>query len=126
LSGLIVDPDVLAEPLAKKALLRKVAEVEGRREALQGFLAALLDKANADSGVLVATVRRKMLEAKERWEAIASPAQLNQLIGEYVGSSLVTSDGRLIEANLTEKPAHGDTVHGVIAGGGFEPPTSGL
>jgi site-specific DNA recombinase len=124
--GLLVDPDVLAEPMAKKTLLRKAAEVEGRREALQGSLAALLDKANDDTGRLADVVRRKLLDAKDRWEAVASPAQLNQLIGEFVGPSVVTPDGRLIEAGAIKNPAHACDVHGVIAGGGFEPPTSGL
>ncbi|MEO6434166.1 MAG: zinc ribbon domain-containing protein [Tepidisphaeraceae bacterium] len=120
LAGLLVDPDVVAEPLAKKTLLRKAAEVEGRREALQGSLASLLDKSNDDIDRLAETVRRKLLAAKERWEAVASPAQLNQLIGEFVGPSVVTTDGRLIEAGATKNPAHVNDVHGVIAGGGFE------
>jgi DNA invertase Pin-like site-specific DNA recombinase len=125
-AGLLVDPDVLAEPMAKKTLLRKASEVEGRREALQGSLAALLDKANDDTGRLAEVVRAKLLDAKKRWEAVASPAQLNQLIGEFVGPSVVTSDGRLLETGATKNPAHANDVHGVVAGGGFEPPTSGL
>ena len=125
-AGLLVDPEVLAEPLAKKTLLRKAGEVEGRREALQNSLAALLDKANEDTSHLATVVRRKLLEAKERWESVGNDAQLNQLIGDFVGPSIVTADGHLTEAGATKNPAHVDDVHGVIAGGGFEPPTSGL
>jgi hypothetical protein len=125
-SGLLVDPDVLADPLAKKAILRTASELEGRREALQASLGLLLDKVNDDTGRLVKIVRAKLLEAKERWEAVASPAQLNEMIGKLVGPSIVTSDGRLLAVDQTKNPAHVDDVHGVIAGGGFEPPTSGL
>jgi len=125
-ADLLVDPEVLAEPLAKKTLLRKASEIEGRREALQNSLAILLDKANEDTGRLASVVRRKLLQAKERWESVGSPAHLNQLIGDFIGPSIVTADEHLLDAGATKNPAHVDDVHGVIAGGGFEPPTSGL
>ncbi len=114
------------EPLARKAVLRKAADLEGKREGLQSSLDHLLDKSSDDTDQLAKIVRGKLLEAKKRWEAVASPAQLNQLSGELVGPSLVSSDGRLLSVEK-EKPAHvNDDVHGAIAGGGFEPPTSGL
>ena len=75
--------------------------------------------ANAATGQNAEIVRRKLLEAKERWETVASPAQLNQLIGELVGPSIVTADGRLL-AVPKEKPVH-ESVHGVIAGGRYVP-----
>jgi hypothetical protein len=48
---------------------------------------------------LTVVVRQKLVEAKERWEAVASPVQLNQLVGMLVGPSIVTADGRLLAAN---------------------------
>src|SRR5262249_48197197 len=128
LSGLLIDPDVLAQPLAKRTVLRKAAEAEGRRDALQGTLGQLLDKANEDVDRLATIIREKCEQAKACWESIATPAQLNQLIGEFVGPSMVTVDGRLLPVAKKEE-ATGlavASVPGVIAGGGFEPPTSGL
>jgi hypothetical protein len=46
---------------------------------------------------------------------VASPSQLNQIVGQFVGPSLVTSDGRLLPANQIEIPAHAYDVHGVPA-----------
>lgn len=120
IAALLVDPDVMGEPLAKKAVLRKAADLEGQREGLQASLDRLLDKANDDSDQLAAIVRANLLEAKERWEAVANPAQLNQLIGELVGPSIVTSEGKLLAVGTNKNPAHANDVHGVIAGGGFE------
>jgi site-specific DNA recombinase len=125
-AGLLVDPDVMAEPMAKKTVLRKASELEGRREAVEASLARLLDKVNDQGDRLADLVREKLGAAKARWEAVASPAQLNQLIGEFVGPSIVTADGRLLEAGAIKDPGHANDVPGVIAGGGFEPPTSGL
>lgn len=114
-SALLVDPDVMTEPMAKKSILRKAADLESRRESLLGSLDKVLDKANDDGDRLAEIVRQKLLEAKERWEAVASPAQLNQMIGELVEPSIVTADGRLL-AVPTKNPAHAVNVHGVVAG----------
>jgi site-specific DNA recombinase len=119
-AGLMVDPDLLADPMAKKALVRKAGEIETRRERLQMALGKLLDQSNVDGQRLADVVRRKLLEAKGRWEAVGSPAQLNQIIGDFVGPSIVTEDGRLLAVTDNKKPAHVDDVHGVIAGGGFD------
>jgi hypothetical protein len=118
---LLVDPDVMAEPMAKKTILRKASELEGRREAVEAALSRLLDKANDQGDRLAELVREKLRAAKARWEAVASPAQLNQLIGEFVGPSIVTADGRLVEAGAIKKPGHANDVPGVIAGGRYVP-----
>ena len=60
---------------------------------------------------------------------VDSPAQLNRLIQEFVGPSLVTADDRLLPVGPETQPATAGAVAGVrglVAGGGFEPPTSGL
>ncbi len=111
-SALLVDPDVMSEPLAKKAVLRKAADLERKREGLQASLDRLLDKSNDDTDQLARIVRGKLLEAKERWEAVASPAQLNQMIGELVGPSLVSSDRRLLPMEKDNLAHANDDVHG--------------
>jgi hypothetical protein len=113
-ASLLVDPDVLAEPMAKKAILRKSAEIESRREVLQATLGKLAERTSEDADQLPILIRKQFLKAKAKWEAIANPAQLNQLIAEFVGPSIVTADGKLLSV-LNKKPAH-DNVHGVIAG----------
>ena len=103
-AGLLVD--VLAEPLAKKTILRKSAELKGRREALQArYRICRIKRTMTPIGW--PAVRRKVLEAKVRWEAVASPAQLNQLIGEFVGPSIVTAEGKLLDAGATKTPHTG-------------------
>jgi hypothetical protein len=98
-------------------VLRKSAEVEGRRDTLQASIDRLLDHANENSDHMAELIRRRLLEAKSRWESVASAAQLNQMIGELVGPSIVTADGRLLAVEKTKNPAHINDVHGVIAGG---------
>jgi hypothetical protein len=49
IASLLVDPDVLAEPMAKKAILRKSAEIEARREMLQASLAKIMEQTNANT-----------------------------------------------------------------------------
>ena len=64
--------------------------------------------------------------ARERWGAVASPAQLNQIIGDFVGPSVVTAAGLLLPVDgAIKSPVHSVSVHGAVAGGGFKPPTSG-
>jgi len=57
-----------------------------------------------DNHRLAAIIRAKLLEAKERWEAVANAAQLNQLIGELVGPSIVTSEGKLLAVGANKTP----------------------
>jgi hypothetical protein len=81
----------------------------------------LLDKANDDTDPLATIIRAQLLEAKERREAVANPAQLNQLIGDLVGPFIVTSEGELLAVGATKNPAHVNDVHGVIAGARSDP-----
>ena len=114
-AGLMVDPDLLADSMAKKALVRKAGEVETRRERLQMAIGKLLDQSNDDGQRLADVVRQKLLEAKGDGKR-SGPSQLNQIIGDFVGPSIVTQDGRLLAVTDNKKPAHVDDVHGVIAG----------
>ncbi len=52
------------------------------------------------------------------------PLQVTKTYVLYPHSSIVREWATF--SNAGQKPAHPNDVHGVIAGGGFEPPTSGL
>ena len=124
---LLKDPSVVAEPMAFKILLRHAAEAESKREIVQQALDALLTKSNDEPGVLAARIRSKALEAKERWGTVVDSAQMNRLIADFVGPSLVSVDSHLLPvAKTSTAPENSGAMHGFIAGGGFEPPTSGL
>jgi hypothetical protein len=106
--AMLVDPDVLADAMAKKVLVRKAGEIESRREGLQASLGKLLNQSNDDGERLASVIRQKILEAKSRWESVASPAQLNQIIGEFVGPSIVHGGWSIIACKPKRKPrAHG-------------------
>ena len=59
------------------------------REANVNVLAA----ARSSSDDLADAVRRKLVAAEDGWESVGSPAQLNELIVDLVGQSIVTSHG---------------------------------
>lgn len=105
--NLLADPDLLAEPLAKKAILRKASELEAKREELHSRQVKLVDKASDDTEVLAGRIRSKLEAARDQWSALAGPAHLNALIGEFVGPSMVTAEGRLLPARPTENPVPG-------------------
>lgn len=102
--------------------------MEAKRDELHAKQSQLVDKASDDTAVLADKIQAKLTAAREQWSSLASPAHLNALIGEFVGPSLVTVEGRLVPVNATKNPvpAGGSAVHGVISGAGFEPPTSAL
>jgi site-specific DNA recombinase len=125
LTMLLVDAAIV--DAAKPVISAQLAEAGDKVKHLQGLLDSLLNKANQDGDDLVERTRVKLLAAKDRWEAVASSAQLNQIIADFVGPSVVTAGGLLLAVGPeTQSPVHSVSVHGAIAGGGFEPPTSGL
>lgn len=82
----------------------------------QGLLDKLLDKANQDGDDLVERTRVRLETARDRWEAVASPAQVNQIVADFVGASVVTVRGDLLAVGQTKSPVHGVSVHGAIGG----------
>ncbi len=131
LSRILIDPDI--EPLAKKSIARQMAEAEGKREQLREALESVAVQSVTDSDNLLVDVRRAFLEAKQNFAGLLTPPQMNRFIEEVAGPMLILADGSVVqkdEASSTNKRARkesGDSLRAPsIAGGGFEPPTSGL
>ncbi len=125
--GLMIDPEVPAE--AKRAISRQLGENESRREQVQEMLARLGEQANEGTQKLARAVRQAMAEAKANFAGLATPAQLNRLIGELVGPMVVRGDGTIQQKTpeMAQAPAGAEAcVTSTVAGGGFEPPTSRL
>jgi hypothetical protein len=114
--------------MEKPIISLQLAEAGEKTKAVQASLDKLLDRANDDTERMEQKIRAKMIEARYSWEAVANPAQLNRLIQEFFGPSLVTVEGVLLPVPQMTPPTDGAVggVRGFIAGGGFEPPTSGL
>ena len=77
-------------------------------------------------GVRSDAVRVHRDQARESLENIADPAELNELVALLVGPMEVQKDGA-VRPKESPEPALADPGQTqVVAGGGFEPPTSGL
>jgi site-specific DNA recombinase len=131
LSRVLIDPDI--EPLAKKSIARQMAEAEGKREQLRQTLESVAVQAVVNSDNLLADVRRAFLEAKQNFAGLLTPPQLNRFIEEVAGPMLILSDGSVVQKNddwTVNDDARKESADSLrapgIAGGGFEPPTSGL
>lgn len=121
LTRLLADPDI--EAGAKKAIARQLAEHEGKREELRQALEAVAVQAALDMDDLMADCRQAFVEAKENFAGLMTPAQVNRFVAEVVGPMTVLPDGRVVQK---ETATTEEVVAAGIAGGGFEPPTSGL
>ena len=131
LSRILIDPDI--EPLAKKSIARQMAEAEGKREQLREALEAVAVRGIANSDDLLKDVRRAFLEAQQNFAGLLTPPRLNRFIEEVAGPMLIMSDGAVVQkyddwtVNDDARKESGDPLRAPgIAGGGFEPPTSGL
>jgi site-specific DNA recombinase len=131
LSRILIDPDI--EPLAKKSIARQMAEAESKREQLREALEAVAVRGIANSDDLLADVRSAFLEARQNFAGLLTPPQLNRFIEEVAGPMLVMADGTVVQKNDDwainddARNESGDSLRAPsIAGGGFEPPTSGL
>ncbi len=128
LSRLLVDPDI--EPMAKRSVARQMAEAEAERETFQLAMEAVAARAMTDADDLAADVRQALSEVRANIAGMATPALLNRFVEEVVGPMLVRKDGTVVqkESVSENKAAPTTKVMGAasIAGGGFEPPTSGL
>jgi len=110
--------------MAKKALSRQLGEAEAKREGLNNLMQSVAVQATEGAEELAFAVRSAFEEAKARFGELASSAEFNRFVGEVVGPMLVLSDGRVTQ-KATAPTADAMGAVG-IAGGGFEPPTSGL
>ena len=55
----------------------------------------------------------------------STPEQFNRFVEEFVGPMMIEADGAIRQKQLPSAEAEGN-LKSNIAGGGFEPPTSGL
>ena len=124
---LLTDPDI--DALAKKTISRQLGAAEAHREQLHAAVDQTSDDNTADR--LVTIVEGVLADAKETFQA-ATPAQINQLLAQFMGPVILQPDGKLIQKNQLEQPGKTTTPAGAevvtsnIAGVGFEPTTSGL
>jgi hypothetical protein len=120
------------EPMAveaKRAISRQMGEKEAARTALEGTLANLTQSAAQGAERLVGEVRKAVERARHNFAGMNDPLVLNRFVEDFIGPITVTADGRLeqLEDQTETAPAvAGAVVPNYVAGGGFEPPTSGL
>ena len=122
-----MDPDITTE--AKRAISRQMGEKESARTNLETALANLSQTAHQSTERLVAEVRNAIEKARRNFAGMNDPQVLNRFVEDYIGAITVTADGRLNPSgSQTETASEGSeaVVPTNVAGGGFEPPTSGL
>jgi len=121
LVSLLVDPDI--DSSAKKTVSRQIGELEQRREQLNGAMGLVAEVATETTERLGRAVRQALDEARALLSSVSSPAEFNRFVARFVGPIVVGGDG-----SIQQKTPVGMLSHptGDIAGGGFEPPTSGL
>lgn len=114
---------------ALTAFSRQIAQQEVERKKIEHRLAQVGSVAVRGQERLAQAVRTAYRRAKENFTQITSDAHLNRFVEEQIGPMLLTGDGLAIPRSLesTTASALAEAVVNVeVAGGGFEPPTSGL
>jgi site-specific DNA recombinase len=121
LLALLTNPDV--HPSAISAVSRQIGELEVRRQQMNTAMGRLAQEAGETTEKLADAVRMALEEAKRCLASVSSPAEFNRFVARFVGPFVVAGDG-----SVKAKSPVGAVTHptGDIAGGGFEPPTSGL
>ena len=89
------------------------------------MLADLGDKANLNAELLAAEVRQAFEQVRARFTDLYTPEQMHRFVADFIGRMTVHPDGRAVPDNEAT-PAETGVAIADIAGGGFEPPTSGL
>ena len=123
LVALLVDPDIA--PATKQALNRQIANAETERADLLSALDRLREDANMNTEELAQAVREAFAEARESLAMATAPDQFNRFVERFVGPMTVKAGGDVVKREPPAADAAGGLT-GCIAGGGFEPPTSGL
>jgi site-specific DNA recombinase len=127
LTRLLTDADI--DVIAKRAISRQLGDAEIKRDALQKAMSRSAESANDDMDEFIHAVRQAIVEVKDLLTDAITPAKLNRFVEDWIGPIRVDADGTLHPLTL-ETPTASDeseaVVTGNVAGGGFEPPTSGL
>ena len=99
LTRLLIDPDF--DATAKKALARQMSELESRRDDLTGAIAAMLDEANGTTEGLASAVRQAFAEAREAFDAIATPIEMHEFADQVIGPLTLRRDGSLVPGSIS-------------------------
>jgi hypothetical protein len=94
LTGLLLDPDMA--DTAKLAIKRQLASVGARIVELQASLDAVGDRANDTSEEILRKAKELFQKARERFEAVGTPAELHAFVERFVGSSLARPEGQVV------------------------------
>jgi DNA invertase Pin-like site-specific DNA recombinase len=116
---------------AKATISRKLADAEARHQTLRAALDDLREDANDSTEELAEAVREVFEQAKQNLAAIDSPATYNRFVDTFIGAMEADEHGAISQKKTPVTEATGVNQYPVsptrcIAGGGFEPPTSGL
>ena len=124
---------VMMNPLIDKGALtafsRQISEKEGERKKVELRLSRAGAPASHGQERLAKHVHTAYRRACESFSQIVSPGQLNRFVEDYVGTMNLRSDGVVVPRSAETTTASDESeavVHIAVAGGGFEPPTSGL
>jgi 2-oxo-4-hydroxy-4-carboxy--5-ureidoimidazoline (OHCU) decarboxylase len=96
---LLTDPDI--DALAKKSISRQLGTAEAHREQLQAAMDQTRDDNTADR--LVTIIQGVLADAKETFQT-ATPAQINQLLEQFMGPVILRPDGKLIQKCQLDPP----------------------
>ena len=127
LTGLMMNPAI--DPAALTALSRQIGQKESERKKVEFRLAQVGSVAARGQEKLGQAVRTAYRRAHENFTQITADGHLNRFVEEHIGPMILTSDGRVVPRSLetTTASALAEAVVTIsVAGGGFEPPTSGL
>ena len=103
----------------------QLSDVEAGRDMLIASIDGLREQATADTEGLAAVVAEVFDDARRRLTDVATPEQYNRMVDDLIGPMEIPPDGAVTQKQLPPASAEGGC-KSVIAGGGFEPPTSGL
>ena len=118
---------------AKAVISRKLAEIESKRADLLAAVDGLHDEANNNTDLIAKLARQVFEDLRDGLQRVATPEELNRFFEQFVGPMVAGTDGSVAQKKPPAALATGGVLiprkshlQGVVAGGGFEPPTSGL
>jgi hypothetical protein len=114
---------------ALTAFSRQIAEKEGERKKMERRLGQIGASAAQGQERPDQAVRTAYRRVGENLKLITSDSHMNRFVEEQIGPMLLTSEGVAVPRSLENTTASAlakAAVNISVAGGGFEPPTSGL
>jgi hypothetical protein len=114
---------------AVSAFSRQIATKEVERKKIESRLSRVATSASEGVERLAKSVRNAYWRACEDFAQIMDLSRLNRFVEEQIGPMVLTAEGLVVPRTLESTMASAGAeaiVNSSIAGGGFEPPTSGL